>query len=126
MKNTAIAKSVNEYLATLPEEQQAALERLRQIIRTAAPQAKEAISFHIPCYKYKGQLVLFAGYAGHCSFFVVNKNIVTAFEEELITFKTAGATIHFTPENPLPAELVEKIVKKRVQENEGMLGEGAG
>lgn len=97
------AKNVDEYLDVLPAEEKAALQKLRQIIRAAVPEAEETINYQIPTYKYKGPLVHFAAFKDHCSFFVVNKNIVNRFSKELQSFNTTGTTIHFTPNKPIPA-----------------------
>ena len=112
------AKSVDDYLAAVPEEARAVLEALRRTIRDAAPKAEEAISYQIPAFKYHGPLVFFAAFKNHCSFYVVSKSIMKTFGSELKPYDTSGTTIHFSAENPLPATLVKKIVKARIEENE--------
>lgn len=112
------AKSVDDYLAAVPEEARAVLEALRRTIRDAAPKAEEAISYQIPSFKYHGPLVFFAAFKNHCSFYVVSKSIMKTFGSELKPYDTSGTTIHFSAENPLPATLVKKIVKARIEENE--------
>ena len=116
----AIPKTVDEYLMALPEDQQDALEKIRQAIKSAAPKAEEVISYQIPTYKLNGPLVHFAAFKNHLSLVVVSKSIAETFAKELAPFKSSGRTIHFTPEKPIPAALVKKIVKERVREN----GEG--
>ena len=118
MKKRTPAKTVDEYLAALPEAQRAALEKVRKAIREAAPQAEEVISFRMPGYRYKGMLVYFAAFEDHLSLFGAGKTLVKEFSEELEAFDVSGSTIHFTPEHPLPAALVKKMVKARVRENE--------
>lgn len=113
----AKAKTVDEYLALIGTEQRTALERLRRQIRSAAPGAEEIISYGIPAYKYHGPLVFFAAFRNHCSLFAVSKAILKRFSSELDPFKTATTTIHFSPEEPLPASLVRKITKARMKEN---------
>jgi len=115
---TGTAKNVDAYLKMQPEAMQPALERLRQAIKKAAPKTEEIISYQIPTYKYLGPVVHFAAFKDHCSFIIVNKDIIKTFEKELQGYKTTGTTIHFTPEKPIPATLVQKIVKIRVKENE--------
>ncbi len=123
--NSAITiKTVDDYLRALPERVRVALEKLRQTILAAAPKAEEIISYKIPTYKYHGALVHFAAFEEHCSFFVVNKNILKTFNKELQSYKTSGTTIHFTPEVPLPASLVKKIVSIRIKENEDRIAQG--
>jgi uncharacterized protein YdhG (YjbR/CyaY superfamily) len=112
------AKNVDEYLAAVPEEERAVLEKLRRTIRAAAPMAEEVISYQIPTFKYHGPLVFFAAFRNHCSFYVVSKPIMETFSSELRPYDTSGTTIHFSAKNPLPASLVKKIVKARIEENE--------
>ena len=112
------AKNVDEYLAGVPDEARPVLEKLRRTIRAAAPKAEEIISFQIPMFKYHGPLVFFAAFRNHCSFYVVSKPVVETFSSELRPWDTSGTTIHFSAKNTLPASLVKKIVKARIEENE--------
>ncbi|MDP4000408.1 MAG: DUF1801 domain-containing protein [bacterium] len=91
---------------------------LRKTIRAAAPMAEEKISYNIPLYTYRGHLVGFAAFKRHCSLFVTNSSVPKRFAKELAPFTINHTTIQFTPDNPLPAALVRKIVKVRVGENE--------
>lgn len=115
---TIPAKNVDEYLQALPVNIRDLLEKLRRAIKAAAPKAEEIISYQIPTYKYKGPLVHFAAFKDHCSLVVINKNILTIFSKELQGYKISGTTIHFTPDRPLPAALVQKIIKARIKDNE--------
>jgi len=112
------AKNVDEYLAAAPEDVRPVLEKLRRTIRAAAPKAEEVISYQIPMFKYHGPLVFFAAFKNHCSFYVVSKPVMETFSSELKPWDTSGTTIHFSAKNPLPASLVKKIVKARIEENE--------
>jgi uncharacterized protein YdhG (YjbR/CyaY superfamily) len=112
------AKNIDEYLAAVPDEVRPVLEKLRRTIRAAAPMAEEVISFQIPTFRYHGPLVHFAAFRNHCSFFGVSKPVIDRFSSELTPWDTSGTTIHFSAKNPLPASLVKKIVKARVEENE--------
>lgn len=112
------AKNVDEYLHSLPKEVRTILKEVRQTIKAAAPKAEEVISYQIPTYKYLGPLLHFAAFNDHCSLYVVSKNILKLFDKELQSYKTSGTTIHFTPDKPLPATLIQKIVKARIKENE--------
>jgi uncharacterized protein YdhG (YjbR/CyaY superfamily) len=116
-KNTRTARTVDEYLAAVPEDARLALEKLRKTIKAAAPHATELISYQIPMYKYHGLLVGFAAFKNHCSFFVGTKNIAT-YQDELKSYATSKGTIRFTADQPLPATLVKKLVKAHVAENE--------
>jgi uncharacterized protein YdhG (YjbR/CyaY superfamily) len=117
MKGRA-ARDVDEYLRGLSPKPRAALSRLRRTIQAAAPEAVEAISYRMPSYRLHGPLVYFAAFTDHCSLFPASKRILRQFDRELARFDASGATIRFTPEKPLPAALVRRIVKARVRENE--------
>jgi uncharacterized protein YdhG (YjbR/CyaY superfamily) len=115
------AKNVDEYLAAAPEEARPVLVKLRKTIRASAPMAEEVISYQIPTYRYHGPLVHFAAFKSHCSFFGVSKSVMDRLSNELKPWDTSGTTIHFSAKNPLPASLVKKIVKARIEENEARL-----
>jgi uncharacterized protein YdhG (YjbR/CyaY superfamily) len=115
---SSAAKTVDEYLAALPEKERAVLQELRGTIRSAAPQAEEVISYRIPLYRHHGHLVGFAAFKNHLSLFVTNSAVGDQFAKELEPYKVEGTTIRFSVDNPLPPALVKKIVKSRVAENE--------
>ncbi len=109
--------SVEGYFAALPSEQRAALETLRETIRAAAPTATEAISYQMPAFKYEGRgLVSYAAFKDHYSLFPMSLQVMADYETELRSFVSGKGTIRFTAEKPLPAALVRKIVKARMQE----------
>jgi uncharacterized protein YdhG (YjbR/CyaY superfamily) len=114
----AAPKSVDAYIASLSEDVQMLLQKVRSTIKAAAPGAEEVISYQMPAYKYHGMLVYFAAFKDHCSFFPASKQVLEVFKEELKPFKTFGGTIQFTTENPLQAKLITQIVKYRVKQNE--------
>ena len=114
----APATSVDAYLAALPADARATLERLRKTIRAAAPRADEVISYGIPTFKHGGGLVAFAAFKNHCSFFVMSYAVLDAHRDELAPYLAAKGTLHFTAGKPLPAALVKKIVNARIAENE--------
>ena len=118
----APAKTVDEYIAAAPKKMQPALRDLRRVIKSAAPKAEETISWRMPCYKYHGMLVFFAAFKGHMSFFPASKTTVKLFKDKLKPYEISGTTIHFTPENPLPASLVKEMVRSRMRENEDKAG----
>ena len=114
----AAPTSVEDYLAALPEESRAALEKLRTTIKAAAPQATETISYQMPAFKDHGRfLVSYAAFKDHCSLFPASKAVIEALGEELEPYFTGKGTIRFTADKPLPAALVKRIVKVRVEEN---------
>jgi uncharacterized protein YdhG (YjbR/CyaY superfamily) len=112
------ARDVDEYLAAVPAEARAALEKLRKTIKAAAPAATETISYQIPTYKYQGPLVAFAAFPNHCSFFPMSPSVMEAHRDELEPYATSKGTIRFPASKPLPAALVKKLVKARMAENE--------
>lgn len=114
----AAPKTVEEYLAAVPEPARTTLIKVRATIRAAAPaSATEGISYGMPMFKYKGLLCGFAAFAKHCSLFP-GAAPIAAFQEELKNFPTSKGTIQFPVDKPLPAALVKKLVKARVAENE--------
>ncbi len=116
---TAPPKTVDEYLARVPPEFRATLQRLRRTIKAAAPDAEEVISYRMPAFRQNGMLVYFAAFADHCSLFVGSATVRRRFSTELKPFMTGKGTLQFTPDRPLPARLVARIVKARVAENTG-------
>lgn len=121
MRKTAakstLAKDVDEYLAGVPKEARATLEKLRKTIKAAAPMASEGISYQMPMYKHHGMVIGFAAFKNHCSIFP-GAAVMDEYKEELKRYSTSKGTIRFTIEKPLPAALVKKLVKARVAENE--------
>jgi uncharacterized protein YdhG (YjbR/CyaY superfamily) len=111
-------KSVTEYLNDLPDNVYTALENIRQIIKFLVPDAEETISYQVPSYKYKGMLVGFGAAKNHCSFFVMSSTLLNDFKEDIKGFETSTGTIRFTPEKPIPNDLITKIVMARLAENE--------
>lgn len=110
-------KTVDDYLARVPPKFRSALERLRTTIRGAAPDAEEVISYQMPAYRQNGMLVYFGAFKDHCSFFVGSASVRRRFSAQLKSFEAGKGTLQFTPERPLPARLVTRIVKARVAEN---------
>ena len=111
-------ETVDDYLAALPAKERAVLEDLRNVIKSAAPQAEEVISYKIPLYKHRGHLLGFAAFKNHCSLFVTDSAVSEQFAEELEPFDIDHTTIQFSVEKPLPAALVMRIVEWRIAENE--------
>jgi uncharacterized protein YdhG (YjbR/CyaY superfamily) len=117
VKTTSL-KTVDDYLRTLPENVRATLEKLRQAIRVAAPQAEEVISYGVPSFKYNGGLVGFGAANKHCAFYVMSPAVMKAFGDELKEYDTSPGALRFPHDKPLPAALVKKLVKARIKENE--------
>ena len=113
----APAMDVVSYSAALPTEMKAALSHLRKTIRSAAPGAEEVISYQIPTFKFHGSLVSFGAAKNHCSFFVMSPAVMEAHQDDLKPYDTSKGTIRFPASKPLPAALVRKLVKARIEEN---------
>jgi uncharacterized protein YdhG (YjbR/CyaY superfamily) len=113
------AKTIDEYLAALSDDQRAALERLRKTIRAAAPSAEECISYGLPAFRLNGVLVAFGARANHCAFYPMSSSTVAAYKDELKVYETSTGTVRFQPDDPLPAALVRRMVKARIAENAG-------
>jgi len=114
------ARTIDEYLATLSEDQRAALEKLRKTIKAAAPKAEECISYRLPAFRLNGKvLVAFGATADHCAFYPMSSSTVAAHQDDLKGYDTSKGTIRFPPNHPLPAALVRKLVKARIAENAG-------
>ncbi|MDH2917481.1 MAG: DUF1801 domain-containing protein [Gallionella sp.] len=108
--------NIDEYIATFPHEVQAILQKLRQTICKAAPDATEKISYQMPTFYLNGNLVHFAAYKNHIGFYPAPSGIV-AFQDELKKYKTSKGAIQFPIDAPIPQALVKKIVEFRVKEN---------
>jgi uncharacterized protein YdhG (YjbR/CyaY superfamily) len=120
-KKTTVAKDVDEYLAGVPKEVRATLEKLRKTIKAAAPMASEVISYQMPMYKHHGMVIGFAAFKNHCSIFP-GSAVMDAHKAELKRYETSKGTIRFPASKPLPAALVKKLVKARIEENEARAG----
>src|SRR6266540_255753 len=116
-KRASGPRTVEEYLTRVPPKFRTALQRLRKTIRAAAPDAQEVISYQMPAFRQDGMLVYYAAFKDHCSFFVASTGLRRQLSADLKTFETGKGTLRFTPERPLPEELVTRIVKARVAEN---------
>ena len=116
-QNTNI-HTVIDYLNMLPDNLYMPLENIRQIIKSLVPDVEETIRYMIPVYKHKGLLVGYGASKNKCSFFVMSHAILKDFENEVKDFETTDISIRFTQNNPIPNELITRIVMARVAENE--------
>ena len=118
LKRKSAPKTVEEYLARLPEPTRTTLKKVRAAIRMAMPRkAIEIISYGIPAYKHNGILVWFAAFSHHCSLFPT-ASVIKAFKNELGSYTLSKGTIQFPIDKALPSALVRKLVKARVAQNE--------
>ena len=108
--------SIDEYIASFPDNTQTILEQVRTAIKKAAPEAEEVISYSMPAFKLNGILVYFAAHNKHIGLYPTASGI-EAFKKELSIYKGAKGSVQFPFHKPLPIELIMKIVKFRVKEN---------
>lgn len=109
-------RTIDEYIAGFPEEIQLILEKIRQTIRKAAPEAEETIKYRMPTFTLKGNLVHFAAFQNHIGFYPVPTGI-EAFKEELSVYKGGKGSVQFPLDRPIPYDLIDRIVRFRVKEN---------
>ena len=109
-------KTVEEYLSSVDDEKRTALEKLRLTIKSAAPRAEECISYDIPGFRLNGRLLVSYGVGkNHCAFYP-GAHPIAKHRDELAAYSTSKGTIRFSPDSPLPATLVRKLVKTRIAE----------
>jgi uncharacterized protein YdhG (YjbR/CyaY superfamily) len=118
MPMRSTASSIDEYISEFPAETQKVLKQLRAVIKTAAPDATETISYAIPTFDLNGHLVHFAAFKHHIGFYPTGRG-VDAFKEELGPYKGGKGSVQFPLGKPLPLDLIRRIVEYRVQENTG-------
>lgn len=110
---------VDSYLASVPADQRAALQKIREAVRAAAPGAEEGFSYGLPAFRLNGRpLVCFGAAANHCSFYPMSPAVMRASAADLETLETSKGTIRFPASKPLSARLVRKLVKARIAEME--------
>jgi uncharacterized protein YdhG (YjbR/CyaY superfamily) len=107
---------VDRYILSFPRECQEKLEQVRSTIKHAAPEAEEVISYQMPAFKFHGMLVYYAGYKNHIGFYAIPSGH-KQFEQELKGYKQGKGSVQFPLNQPMPLELIERIVRFRVQEN---------
>lgn len=108
--------SIDDYIATFPDEIQKILQELREVIKSAAPEAEEKISYQMPTFFLKGNLIHFAAFKHHIGIYPTPSG-VDAFKDDLSFYKNAKGSVQFPIDKPLPSELISRIVKFRVSEN---------
>ena len=109
--------TIDEYLATVKGEKRAALEDLRRTIRKIVPKAQECISYRIPAFRLDGKIVAgFAARTSGCSYFPFSGRTLSTLASELSAYAQTKGALHFDPKAPLPARLVRRLLKVRLQE----------
>ena len=115
MQNSEKPKSIDEYISGFPEETRFLLEKMREAIKSVAPEAKEVISYQMPAFKLNKVLVYFAAHKNHIGFYPTSSPIVV-FKKELLPYKQSKGAIQFPFDRPIPFDIVKKIVEFRVEE----------
>lgn len=111
-------KTIDEYIATFPQQEQGDLQRIRQVIRQAVPEAEETISYQIPAFKYLGWIVYFSAYENHYSLsFPPPFTVFEKFEKELKPYKRSTSTVQVPKGKALPEKLISNMAKFRAREN---------
>ena len=110
--------SIDDYIGSFPEEKRKILEQIRAAIRKEAPDALEKMSYGIPTFTLKGNLVHFAAFKNHIGFYPTSSGIEN-FKEDLSVYESAKGSVKFPIEQPIPIELIRKIVRFRIRENLG-------
>ncbi len=111
-----IPTNMDEYIAGFPKSVQDILQKIRETIAAAAPEAEETINYRMPTFKLKGNLVHFAAYKNHIGFYPAPSGL-DAFKNEISLYKNAKGSVQFPIDKPIPYELITKIVKFRLDEN---------
>ena len=115
-ENTDLPQTIDAYIAQFSQERQAILQSLRATIRTAAPDAQEKIAWRMPTFTLKGNLVHFAAFKNHMGFYPT-PSAIEAFKNELVPYHSTKGAVQFSYDQPLPHDLISRMVKFRVAEN---------
>lgn len=113
------AATVDAYIAALPEERRGGIESIRAAVRAAAPEAEEVITYAMPGLKTHGRfLVSYAAFARHYSLFPATDGVIAELGAAIEPHLTGRGTIRFAADQPIPSELIRRIVAVRLRENE--------
>ena len=117
-------KTIDEYIAGFPKDVQDILQKIRGIIKEAAPEAEETIKYQIPTFVLNGNLVHFAAFQKHIGFYPTPSGI-EHFKKALAAYNSAKGSVQFPLDSPIPYDLIKKVVRFRVKENrENKTGQG--
>ena len=109
-------EEIDAYLAKVPSDMRACLEQVRNTVRQTASECTERVSYGIPIFRLRRDLVGISAQKHHCSLHTMSPSLMKVMAEDLKDVKVSGATIHFTPADPLPGALLERIVRERMTE----------
>jgi len=110
----------NDYLLTQPDEFRGRLTELRNLIKAIVPNAEEVFSYQVHCFKQIYMLVGIGTTKEYCSLYTMSSKLVKQIKDELKGYKISGMTLHFNPGDPLPVDMITRIVLLRLQENEAI------
>lgn len=116
MEGAKTFHTIDEYILQFPEEVQEVLKTVRNVIKAAAPEASEKISYQMPTFAIYGNLVHFAAYKNHIGFYPTPSGI-SAFEDALSDYKRSKGAVQFPLNKPIPYDVISEIVTFRVEEN---------
>lgn len=116
MNKENLPPNVDAYIGQFPADVQGIMKQIRSIIKSVVPQAEEMIAYGMPAYKLHGPLVYFAGYKNHIGFYATPTGH-SAFAEELSKYKQGKGSVQFPLSEPMPFDLIKRIVEFRLQEN---------
>jgi len=118
-KSRAKPKSVDEYLAAVPEPARSTLNKVRAAIGSVVPaETTEVISYGIPAFRYKGMVMWYAAFSDHCSVFPT-ASVIAKFRDELKSYRISKGTVQFPVDQPIPATLLKRMARARLVEIEG-------
>lgn len=110
-------RQIDLYLAKVPEPQRGTLKELRTLIRASLPEAEECLSYNMPAYKVNGQVIAgFASAKNHCSYYPFSGATLTTLSADVSTYVTTKGSLHFAIDKCIPASLVKKLIKTRLNE----------
>lgn len=109
--------SIDDYIARFPEDIQSILQEIRATIRAAAPEAVEKIGYQMPTFNLEGNLIYFGAWKHHIGIYPASGAVFQAFKDEFSGYKGTAGSVHFPLDQPMPLELITKIVQFRVEEN---------
>jgi len=118
MNSDSTIQTIDEYIAGFPEDIREILEKVRETIRQAAPDATEKISYQMPTFYLNGNLVHFAAFKKHLGFYPTPTGI-DEFKDELAAYTNAKGSVQFPLDKSIPYDLIARITAFRVQENYG-------
>lgn len=119
--------SIDEYIASFPDDVQKILQEIRAVISDAAPEAVETISYDMPTFNLNGTyLIYFAGWKKHVALYPVSEKISRALSSELSGYKGTKGSVHFPLNKPMPVDLIRKITKLRIAEHQKEAGKASG